>query len=190
MNHDGSVQTDKFSILIVDDHPIVCRGLRELVADEPDLEVCGEAEDVPGALQQVKDLRPDVAVIDLSLKGGHGLELIQEIKANHQGVKMLVSSMHDESLYAERVLRAGALGYIGKQESPDKIMVMDYAWFVARTTHDWSSEKLKSSIPGIPIFARHHGRINVLFTDGSVRLKRPDEVNPSDPDVQKTLWNE
>ena len=73
---------------------------------------------------------------------------------------------------------------------PDKIMVMDYAWFVARTTHDWSGEKLKSNIPGIPIFARHHGMINVLFTDGSVRLKRPDEVNPGDPDVQRTLWNE
>jgi len=122
MTDNSSVKTDKFTILIVDDHPIVCRGLRELVADEPDLEVCGEAEDVSGALQRVKSLRPDVVVIDLSLKGGHGLELIQEIKAGNEHIKMLVSSMHDESLYAERVLRAGAMGYISKQESPDKIV--------------------------------------------------------------------
>jgi len=122
MPNNSSIKTDKFTILIVDDHPIVCRGLRELVADEPDLEVCGEAEDVSGALQQVKSLRPDVVVIDLSLKGGHGLELIQEIKASNERSKMLVSSMHDESLYAERVLRAGAMGYISKQESPDKII--------------------------------------------------------------------
>ena len=92
------------------------------MADEADLEVCGEAEDVSGALQQVKALCPDVVVIDLSLKGGHGLELIQEIKAINGHIKMLVSSMHDETLYAERVLRAGAKGYISKQESPDKII--------------------------------------------------------------------
>ncbi len=122
MTNNSSATTDKFTILIVDDHPIVCRGLRELVADEPDLEVCGEAEDVSGALQQVKSLRPDVVVIDLSLKGGHGLELIQEIKTSNERITMLVSSMHDESLYAERVLRAGAMGYISKQESPDKII--------------------------------------------------------------------
>ena len=73
---------------------------------------------------------------------------------------------------------------------PDKIMVMDYAWFVARTTHDWSGDKLKSNIPGIPIFARHNGQINVLFTDGSVRLKRPNEVNPANPDIERRLWNE
>ena len=70
-----------------------------------------------------------------------------------------------------------------------KIMVLDYAWFIARATHDWSDNKLKSNIPGIPIFARHHGKINVLFTNGSVRLKRPDEVNPVDPAIQRTLWD-
>jgi DNA-binding NarL/FixJ family response regulator len=112
----------KRRILIVDDHPIVCRGLRELVADEPDLEVCGEAADVSEALQQLEATRPDVVVVDLSLKGGHGIELIQKIKARSDRVKMLVSSMHDESLFAERVLRAGATGYISKQESPEKII--------------------------------------------------------------------
>jgi DNA-binding NarL/FixJ family response regulator len=98
MNDNNQANGKKYRILIVDDHPIVRRGLRELVADEPDLEVCGEAEDVAQALDQVASARPDLAIVDLTLKNGHGLDLIQEIKARHGQVKMLVSSMHDESL--------------------------------------------------------------------------------------------
>jgi len=113
---------NQYRVLIVDDHPIVRRGLRELIADEPDLDVCGEAEDVDGALQLVDAARPDIVVVDLSLKSGHGLELIQQIKSRDDRIKMLVSSMHDESLFAERALRAGASGFISKQEAPDKII--------------------------------------------------------------------
>ncbi|MFV1966022.1 MAG: response regulator [Pirellulaceae bacterium] len=109
-------------LLIVDDHPIVRRGLRELVADEPDLEVCGEADDVASALEQLENVRPDVVVVDLSLKRGHGLELIKAIKAQGKRLKILVSSMHDESLYAEHAIRCGASGYINKQEPPDEII--------------------------------------------------------------------
>ncbi len=109
-------------ILVVDDHPIVRRGLRELVDDEPDFEICAEAEDVAEALRLFESEQPDVVIVDLSLKGGHGLELIQQIKARASHVKMLVSSMHDELLFAERVLRAGASGYISKQESPERII--------------------------------------------------------------------
>ena len=112
----------KHRILVVDDHPIVRRGLRQLFDDEPDLEVVGEAEDSTDALEQLKAVEPDLVIVDLSLKRGHGLELIPQIKANHERVKMLVSSMHDESLFAERVLRAGALGYISKQESPSELI--------------------------------------------------------------------
>ena len=122
VNDRSETQTIKRRILIVDDHPIVRRGLRELLDHEPDLDVCGEAEDVAEALRQVKATRPDVVVVDLSLKTGHGLELIQQIRDRHEGVKMLVSTMHDESLFAERALRAGAAGYISKEESPDKII--------------------------------------------------------------------
>ena len=122
MNSGSKVESKKYRILIVDDHPIVRRGLRELVADETDLEICGEAEDVTQALQQIDATRPDVVIVDLTLKSGHGLELIQEIKARDGQIKMLVSSMHDESLFAERALRAGAAGYINKQESPEKII--------------------------------------------------------------------
>ena len=109
-------------ILIVDDHPIVRRGLKELVADEPDLEVCGEAADEPEAIQQLEETQPDVVVVDLSLPSGHGLELIRKIRLYDERIKILVSTMHDESLFAERTLRAGAAGYINKQEAPEKII--------------------------------------------------------------------
>ena len=109
-------------ILIVDDHPIVRRGLKELVADEPDLEVCGEAADEPEAIQQLEETQPDVVVVDLSLPRGHGLELIRKIRLHDERIKILVSTMHDESLFAERTLRAGAAGYINKQEAPEKII--------------------------------------------------------------------
>ena len=95
----------RHKVLVVDDHPIVRCGLAELIAMEPDMEVCGEAADMAEAIKQIEAGCPDVAIIDISLKSGHGLELIAHIKANHASVKMLVSSMHDELLFAERSLR-------------------------------------------------------------------------------------
>ena len=109
-------------ILIVDDHPIVREGLAARIARQPDLEVCGEAEDVNDAFEKVKATDPDLVVIDLSLKSGSGLDLIKKIKARSDRIKMLVSSMHDETLYAERALRAGAMGYINKQEMSEKVL--------------------------------------------------------------------
>jgi DNA-binding NarL/FixJ family response regulator len=109
-------------VLIVDDHPLVRTGFAQLISDEADLEVCGEAADETEALQQVAASRPDLVIVDLSLAGGSGLNLIERIKAQHPSVCMLVASMHDESLFAERVLSAGALGYINKQEAPSNII--------------------------------------------------------------------
>jgi DNA-binding NarL/FixJ family response regulator len=109
-------------ILIVDDHPIVREGLAARLARQPDFEVCGEAEDVADALDLVKTARPNVVIVDLSLKSGQGLDLIKRIKALDMDTKMLVSSMYDESLYAERSLRAGAMGYVNKQEVSEKII--------------------------------------------------------------------
>src|SRR5947209_18628422 len=97
-------------ILIVDDHALVRRGLATRIGDEPDLEVCGEAGDAVEAMTQVGVVRPDLVVVDLSLRNGHGLDLIRQIRARDAGIKMLVLSMHDEKLFAERALRAGALG--------------------------------------------------------------------------------
>src|SRR5271163_150443 len=109
-------------ILIVDDHPIVREGLAARIARQPDLEVCGEAEDVLDALEKVKNTNPDLVIVDLSLKSGQGIDLIKRIKSRWEDTKMLVSSMYDESLYAERSLRAGAMGYVNKQEMSEKII--------------------------------------------------------------------
>ncbi len=110
-------------ILIVDDHPLVRTGLAQLIGDCPDLEVCGEAGDMAEALTQVDALQPDLAIIDLSLAGGSGLDLIEHIKAREGDMLMLVASMHDETLYAERVLAAGARGYVNKQEAQERIIL-------------------------------------------------------------------
>jgi DNA-binding NarL/FixJ family response regulator len=112
----------KYRVLIVDDHPIVRHGLGELIARQPDLQVCGEAENVSEALRLVETERPQVAVIDISLDGESGLELIEQIQALYPEVKMLVSSMHDEKTFAGRALRAGASGYINKRESIRKVI--------------------------------------------------------------------
>ena len=110
------------SILIVDDHPLVRTGFSQLIGDTPDLKVCGEAGDMASALQLLDSITPDLAIIDLTLAGGSGLDLIEHIKARNNEILMLVASMHDESLYAERVLTAGARGYINKQEAQEKII--------------------------------------------------------------------
>ena len=102
-------------ILIVDDHPMMRDGLTIRISNEPDLAVCGEADDVAEALRRVGELNPDLVIIDISLKTGHGIDLVKQIRARHPKMKMLVNSMYDESVYAERSLQAGAMGYLNKQ---------------------------------------------------------------------------
>ena len=109
-------------ILIVDDHPLVRTGFAQLIGDCPDLEVCCEAADMAEALRLIDNNSPDLAIIDLSLAGGSGLDLIERIKSRNPNILMLVASMHDETLYAERVLAAGARGYINKQEAQENII--------------------------------------------------------------------
>ena len=103
-------------VLIVDDHPAVREALALRIGRQPDLEVCGEAADTAEALRLVTEARPDVAVVDISLKTGNGIDLIRRIADRNDQVRLLVWSMHSESLYAERALRAGALGYVMKHE--------------------------------------------------------------------------
>lgn len=102
-------------VLIVDDHPLIREGLALRVSSQPDLEVCGEAASSNEALEQVKSTNPDLAIVDIQLVESSGIELIKEIKARFPSVKMLVVSAFDDSLYAERALRAGALGYLNKR---------------------------------------------------------------------------
>ena len=109
-------------ILIVDDHPLMRTGLRQLISDEPDFSVCGEADSVREAMQLLADTSPDAAIVDLSLPDGSGLDLIKRIHARNSATRILVVSMYDELLFSERSLRAGAMGYISKQEAPSKVI--------------------------------------------------------------------
>ena len=110
-------------ILIVDDHPLVRQGLTTLINQESDLTVCGEAENTPQARRAVEALKPDMAIVDLALDGQDGIELIRDIIRQHGKLPILVLSMHRESLYAERAIRAGASGYIMKQEATNLVIV-------------------------------------------------------------------
>ncbi len=111
----------KTRVLIADDHPMVREWLAQLINREPNLIVCGEAADAAQTLQAIQTLRPDMAVVDLSMEGSHGTDLIKDITTRYEGLPVLVLSMHDEPLYAERALRAGARGYVTKREGAEKI---------------------------------------------------------------------
>lgn len=106
----------KHKIMIVDDHPIVRQGLSTLIDKEADLEICGGAGTVESALEQVEQRRPDLVIVDICLHDGNGIDLITQLRARHPRIKTLVWSMFDEMIYAERALRAGAMGYINKQQ--------------------------------------------------------------------------
>jgi DNA-binding NarL/FixJ family response regulator len=114
--------TKSTRVFLVDDHPIVRQGLARLIASEPDLEVCGEADDVPSAVRAINELSPDVVVADLSLKQGSGIDLIKTLQTQSPQIPILVLTMHEEPFYAERALRAGARGYLTKQEASEKIL--------------------------------------------------------------------
>jgi DNA-binding NarL/FixJ family response regulator len=113
----------KSKVLVVDDHPIVRQGLALLINRETDLTVCGEAEDARMAMQSITTAKPDILVVDISLNGPDGLDLLKDIRMRHPELPVLILSMHDESIYAERALRAGAQGYIMKQEATEKVLV-------------------------------------------------------------------
>ena len=112
----------KIKILLVDDHPLVREWLTNLLKQQPDFQVCGEAGDAPEALRLIGATQPDITIVDISLASGSGIELIKDIRASHAQVAVVVLSMHDELLYAERALRAGAGGCIMKSEATQKVI--------------------------------------------------------------------
>ena len=113
---------EKQKVLIVDDHPLVRQGIAQLINQEKDLEVCCEAGDVEQAMKKIPEYSPDIAVVDISLGQSSGIRLIEAISLKYPKLSVLTLSMHDESLYAERCLRAGAKGYIMKSEPPEKVI--------------------------------------------------------------------
>ncbi len=112
----------RLTIAIVDDHPLVREGLAARISAQPDMEVCGEADDIESAMEMIVARRPALVIVDIALRDGHGIDLIKRIVAAGINTRMLVVSAYDESLFAERALRAGALGYINKQELQGKVV--------------------------------------------------------------------
>ncbi len=134
-------------ILIVDDHPIVRQGLRRVIDGEDDLSVCGETETARGARTAIKELAPDGVIIDISLKQGDGIELVRDVRAHHPELPILVLSMHDETIYAERMLSAGANGYIMKYAASEQFLeslrrVLDGRVYVSETVSNNMLQKL------------------------------------------------
>jgi DNA-binding NarL/FixJ family response regulator len=130
---------ERARVLIVDDHPAVREALALRIGRQADLMVCGEAADTSEALRLLEDTGPDVAVVDISLKSGNGIDLIKRIKDRHDAVRIVVWSMHPEALYAERALRAGAMGYVNKDQATDVIVE---AIRRARRGEVWLSEAM------------------------------------------------
>ena len=109
-------------ILVVDDHPLVRQGIAQFINQEKDMKVCGEASDGHEALSVIEEMDPDLVIVDIEMKGLSGMELVRNMKVHYPKVPVLMLSMHDESLYAERALRAGARGYLMKEEDPEKVV--------------------------------------------------------------------
>jgi DNA-binding NarL/FixJ family response regulator len=121
-NEFSAPRNGKRRIMLVDDHPVMRDGLAQLINHEADMTVCGQFENSGEAFDAIPRLQPDLALVDISLKGGSGLELVKSVRSNYPKLFILVLSMHDEGLYAERVLRAGGSGYITKQEASERVL--------------------------------------------------------------------
>lgn len=138
-----SERLGKRTILIVDDHPVLRRGLASLIESQPDLAVGGEAATCRAALETIRASPPDLVIVDLSLEECDGLDLVKDMKRHHAEIPVLVLSMHDESVYAERALRAGARGYITKQQLDDKVLAAVRRLLAGET---YMSEKLEARL--------------------------------------------
>ena len=146
-------------VFLVDDHPIVLSGLSRLVDQEDDLTVCGGASGAAEALSSVQEARPDIVLLDISLDDGNGLELARTLQSECPDVFLLVLSMHDESIYAERALRAGARGYVMKQEAPE--MVLDAIRTVLQGEMYLSPRMTSTFLKQIVNSGREQGRVGV-----------------------------
>jgi DNA-binding NarL/FixJ family response regulator len=122
-NPEKAVAAEKKMVLVVDDHPLMRQGLSLLINQQQDMQVCGEAEEAQAAMHALAQKKPDIMILDISLNGPDGLELLKSIRVSHPDLPVLILSMHDEAIYAERALRARANGYIMKQEATEKVLV-------------------------------------------------------------------
>jgi DNA-binding NarL/FixJ family response regulator len=142
----------KAKVVIIDDHPIVRAGFTALICRDPRFEMCGEADDVDSGVELIERLSPDIAIVDLALRNGNGLDLIRRVKASKLKVRMLVASMYDEALFAERAIRAGAAGYINKQEAGRRIVAALYDLLEGQVflSERYSARILRQAVMGRP----------------------------------------
>lgn len=143
---------NKATVLIVDDHPLVRAGLASRISLEPDLKIFGQASSEAEALDLIRDEQPDLAVIDVSLKGSNGLDLVRQIHNRFSAVRVLVISAFREAIYGERALRAGALGYLNKQESDDKLVEAIHTVLKGRrfVSHSMTQRLVSQALDGSP----------------------------------------
>jgi DNA-binding NarL/FixJ family response regulator len=169
----------KIRVFLVDDHPIVRRGFQLLLSLEKDLAVCGEAVGAPEALQKILALKPDVAIVDLSLKSSSGLDLIKQIRQHSNRIKLLVFTARSETIYAERALRAGANGYITKEEATEKAveairLLMQGKSCVSQPVAEAMMARLlgKRAVAGAPLESLSDRELEVLDLIGRGRGSR------------------
>jgi DNA-binding NarL/FixJ family response regulator len=161
----------KKKVLLVDDHPLVREGLGRLINDQPDLMVAGEADGPARALELLKQTQPDLVALDLSLAGGDGLDLCKQLHELYPDLPVLIISMHDESLYAERALRAGAAGYVMKQAPQEQVMAAIRQTITGET---WLSEKMSAKLLRAMRGARDETNVSPLerLTDRELEIFR------------------
>jgi DNA-binding NarL/FixJ family response regulator len=190
---------NKHKVFLVDDHPIVREGLAQLINKETDLTVCGEAGDVSDALQAISESKPDIAIIDLTLEHGSGLRLIENLHYKKTGVPILVLSMHDESVYAERCLKAGAKGYIMKQEPSDRMLsairkVLDGEMYISGNMEKKflskmiSGDKIEFTSP-VDVLSNRELEVYQLFGQGLKKREIADQLNLSVKTIETYVEN-
>ncbi len=138
-------------ILIVDDHPMMREGIATQISHEPGMVVCGEADDVEPALAAAREQSPDLVIVDLSLKSGHGIELVKRLRERNSSTKILVCSMYDDAMYAERSLQAGAMGYVNKRNAGDTLIAAIQSVLAGKTylSPEMTDRILKSRVGGL-----------------------------------------
>lgn len=189
----GSKKTDnkksKKKVLVVDDHPIVRQGLAQLINQESDFMVCGDAGDIPHALKAIEDCRPDIIIVDISLGHTSGIRLIEDLSHNYPDLAVLALSMHDESIYAERCLKAGAKGYIMKQEPPEKVIsalrkILEGDIYISdklgtKLLHKFVTKKADASGSPVELLSNRELEVFQLVGQGLKTRKIAEELNLS-----------